>query len=84
MASKTLQLAMDTVIKTYYSCTRMKIQVNLVLKIFNHAKIEIEKKTTGALRIEKVTIHYDLILKYYSKYKMQGRTNKFCKILSLH
>ncbi|KAH0722567.1 hypothetical protein KY290_005219 [Solanum tuberosum] len=58
--------------KTRPSCTRVKVQVDLLFDFPKFVEVEVRNDDTKESRVEKVNIPYDMLLKYCKHCKVQG------------
>ncbi|MCD9559758.1 hypothetical protein HAX54_018003, partial [Datura stramonium] len=59
-----LHLDMATINRTWPSCAKVKVLVDILAQLPNHVRLDIEDEETGAIKIERVTINYDYLSKY--------------------
>ncbi|KAG5600016.1 hypothetical protein H5410_031386 [Solanum commersonii] len=64
VVGKPLQLDMAIINKTRPSCTRVKVQVDLMADLPKFIELEVVNEVTKTSRVEKVHIRYDLLPKY--------------------
>lgn len=75
-----LHLDMATINKTRPS-SKVKVLVDLMAKLPEHVRMDIEDEKPGAIRTVKVQIQYDYLPKYCMEYKLQGHHISKCKIV---
>ncbi|KAH0776717.1 hypothetical protein KY290_008128 [Solanum tuberosum] len=72
---------MATTNKTRPSCTRVKVQVDLMSEFPKFVELEVVNEETKTSRVEKVHIQYDMLPKYCKLCKLQGHTKSVCRML---
>ncbi|MCD9644939.1 hypothetical protein HAX54_033484, partial [Datura stramonium] len=55
----------------------------LTAQLPDHVQMDIEDEETGAIRIERVTIKYDYLAKYYKECRLQDQNEDECRMLHL-
>lgn len=69
---KIQHLRIDTTNKTRISCSRIKVQLDLLEERRQYVKMEILNEVTKEVRTIKMKITYDMIPTYGKKFKLQG------------
>lgn len=68
IVGKPLAVDMETRKQTIPSCTRVKVEVDLVVKLAQRVKINEEDDMTGEIKYKWIKIKYDYIPKYCKEY----------------
>lgn len=76
-----IYLDMATINKTWPSCARVKVQVDLLVDLPKFVKLEIEDLISQSSRVERIKVLCDILPKYCKKYKLQGHNEDDCSIL---
>ncbi|KAH0650073.1 hypothetical protein KY284_029985 [Solanum tuberosum] len=78
---KPLQVNMATKNQSRPSCTRVKVEVDLLSDFSKRIKIGVRKQSTREVVEKWITIKYDYVSKYCTTCKLQGHDEKACYIL---
>lgn len=73
---------MATINKMHPSCAKVKVQVDVAMKLPKFVKIEVINKKTTEITVQPIRITYDTLPKYCHACKLQGHDEDECK--SLH
>lgn len=63
------------------SCTKVKVQVDLMANIPKYMEIMVVNSATMESRVGKVRIKYDFLSKYCKQCKLQGHEEQECRTL---
>lgn len=63
------------------SCSRVRVQVDLLDDFPDYVKMEIFISISEVSRIERVKIQYDYLPKYYKRCMLQGHNDVECRVL---
>ncbi|XP_049344712.1 uncharacterized protein LOC125809115 [Solanum verrucosum] len=77
---KPLHVDMTTLNKTHPSCTRVKVELDMLGEFPKCINVGMRKKSRKVLE-RWVTIKYDYVPKYFKTCKLQGHNEKECLIL---
>ncbi|XP_060210542.1 uncharacterized protein LOC132637478 [Lycium barbarum] len=83
VVGKPWHLDMATINKTRSYCARVKVLVDLGVKLPKVVNMKITDEKNGKSRLVKVQIQYDVLSKYCKKCKLQGHNEEGCRIIHL-
>lgn len=63
------------------SCPRVKVQVNLLGDLLEFMELEIKSNEENMSRVVQIKVDYNILLKYYKRYKLQRHNKANCRVL---